>query len=538
MPQIKTKRRRCAVKLAIILTAGTQLAACTNAEWHSINRQFSPTMGDSRLIDAKQRAIIAVRRPEFDASGNLQTGTSLAVCAEPSPDVFQATASSLAGDVSSEQLEAVLKLALSSAENATSIGLRTQTIQLLRDSYYRLCEAYLSDGIDSIAYDVLQRRFQNQITALLAIEQLTGAVVAAQGIGQSNASADAGANAALLQRQLETAREEQSEIENEVESAKVEQAQLIAQRDTLTAELPEIDKAITSEETKLNADGATIEQKAAATARIAALNASKIAKTTDLDITNANLAAVNATLEVKGTTLTEKAELVASLTAAFQEAAKQTITSTASATGRLQGGRGGGTPVPVDTVASAVRAITLNATNQDYETQVCFEAMRSRNHASRVKNKAIASGRGKITNSPKENVYESAFEKYCHDLFVAETSGRGARAEAITARSSHIDSLVAGVSNGTLEASDAAELIFALNVATPLDGTTNYLQKPLSSGEFRSESARSTNDPEVDRAQGRAAEATVEGASNASKGPTVGVPPAGELYYRPPVYSP
>ena len=31
----------------------------------------------------------------------------------------------------------------STSESVASIGLRTQTIQLLRDAYYRLCEAFL-----------------------------------------------------------------------------------------------------------------------------------------------------------------------------------------------------------------------------------------------------------------------------------------------------------------------------------------------------------------------------------------------------------
>ncbi|MGH8603978.1 MAG: hypothetical protein ACREXR_14780, partial [Gammaproteobacteria bacterium] len=69
-----------------------------------------------------------------------------------------------------------LKLAGSLSESGSNIGLRTQTIQLLRDSMYRLCEAYLSGVIGAEEYRRLLLRYQNSTIALLAVEQLTGAV--------------------------------------------------------------------------------------------------------------------------------------------------------------------------------------------------------------------------------------------------------------------------------------------------------------------------------------------------------------------------
>jgi len=179
-------------KWLVLVCAGAALTACTAAEWNSINREFSAQQARSQLIDAKQRAILAINKPVLGRDGRPVTywtkdgGKKIAstpnVCAEPSPDALQATAAALsgAGNVSRGDLAAALQAAGSTSEAAGSFGLRTQTIQLLRDSYYRLCEAFLNDGLDSISYDVLQRRFQNHIIALLAVEQLTGAVVGAQ----------------------------------------------------------------------------------------------------------------------------------------------------------------------------------------------------------------------------------------------------------------------------------------------------------------------------------------------------------------------
>lgn len=56
----------------------------------------------------------------------------------------------------------------------------TQSIQLLRDSYFRLCEAYMNDAITAADYDIQMRRYQQYMIALLSIESLTRTVKAPQ----------------------------------------------------------------------------------------------------------------------------------------------------------------------------------------------------------------------------------------------------------------------------------------------------------------------------------------------------------------------
>lgn len=164
------------------ICAITVLAGCANQ--NSIHHTFKPDEGTSISIDAKQRAIYTVTKRFGD-------GTEWkAICAEPSPDALAALSASLGVDAATAGK--ALGAAFASQEGAASIGLRTQTITILRDAMYRLCEGYASGALDDIAYARLQRRYQAIVTGLLAIEQLTGAVVASQVSIGGNASARLG----------------------------------------------------------------------------------------------------------------------------------------------------------------------------------------------------------------------------------------------------------------------------------------------------------------------------------------------------------
>lgn len=338
--------------------ASLVLGACTGAEWNSINRQFDPGTGDSRLIDAKQRAIISVVDP--------LSGEYRGTCAEPSPDALQATATALAGagGASNAQAEAFLNLAVNNSESAASIGLRTQSIQLLRDAYYRLCEGRVSGYLDNIAFDILQRRFQNHMIALLAVEQLTGAVVAAQAKLGSSGTADAGAQAGAV---LAAFREAQGTADQ----LAAEQSRLNAQLDTL------------SQQRRAATDPA---QQAALDAQIANTNAA-------LDRVSAQFVA--------------QTEVTKSLAGPLGEAAKAAIKTSATATADLTGGSGSNQSIPTH-VSDAVADITKVALMQDYSGQICAEALR---------------GRGEGLGLAKTG---SAFLGFCRDLFAQLVADRAA----------------------------------------------------------------------------------------------------------------
>lgn len=189
-------------RIPLGLAFAVALSGCGNLQ--SIHHPFVPDWGTSISIDAKQRAIYTVEKTYRDQSDpNKITQQWRAICAEPSPDAL--TALSTAAAANAEAAGKALSGSFSSQEGAASIGLRTQTIQILRDAMYRLCEGYASGALDNIAFSRLQRRYQNIMMGLLAIEQITGTVVAKQVIISGSAAASAARTLAEIQAQLNDA---------------------------------------------------------------------------------------------------------------------------------------------------------------------------------------------------------------------------------------------------------------------------------------------------------------------------------------------
>lgn len=145
---------------------GPILLCCALAGCARFNTAFRTyDSNESVMVDVKQRAIIS-RATEGEAA---------VICAEPSPDAMAAYAAELAGSLSVKS-EVSVSGSAAAQENAAYIGLRTQSIQLLRDALYRLCEGYANKAISPQDFSTQARRYQRNMVALLAIEQLTGTV--------------------------------------------------------------------------------------------------------------------------------------------------------------------------------------------------------------------------------------------------------------------------------------------------------------------------------------------------------------------------
>lgn len=153
----------------IAILSATALSGC--AAMNSISWQFDgpDQLGDADVItvDAKQRHLIMDRRVD----GQLR------VCAEAAPDVFSALSSSLTGGFDFTGANQKAEAAAAIAESAATIE-RTQTVNLLRESFYRTCERWLSGAIESDEFHILAARDHRSMVAVLAIEQLTGVVKA------------------------------------------------------------------------------------------------------------------------------------------------------------------------------------------------------------------------------------------------------------------------------------------------------------------------------------------------------------------------
>ncbi len=156
------------------------------------------------FIDAKQRAVLSNRRPDKDIR---------VVCAEPAPDALSAIAAQ--AGVSVSDISNAVSAEGGASEAAANIGLRTQTIQTLRDGFYRVCEAYMN-GLSEEQYSIMLRRFQTNMIALLAIEQLTGSVKGGDAVVSASAGSGMNYREQYLQRAA-MASSEQTRLSSEIE---------------------------------------------------------------------------------------------------------------------------------------------------------------------------------------------------------------------------------------------------------------------------------------------------------------------------------
>lgn len=173
------------------------LSGCSGTIFKPINID----KGKSVSVDARQRLVLVTK------NGG-KHGTRQVVCAEPSPDAIVARASAVAaglqggitGASDEDKKNLAAGLGASSSETSASIGLRTQTITLLRDGLYRLCEAYMNGAVDEIQYNVALVNMDKLMTSLLAIDSIAGTAVApavAISAGRASASAGGGTDATI-----------------------------------------------------------------------------------------------------------------------------------------------------------------------------------------------------------------------------------------------------------------------------------------------------------------------------------------------------
>lgn len=120
-------------------------------------------------IDAKQRLIWMPIKSSKDGTKRRL------LCAEPSPDVMAALSSSFTAAAKSSiasKGDIGVNLQASLTESLTNIGKRTATVQILRDSLYRACEAHANGMLDEFGYALLLSKIDNLIVQLVSIEAL------------------------------------------------------------------------------------------------------------------------------------------------------------------------------------------------------------------------------------------------------------------------------------------------------------------------------------------------------------------------------
>jgi len=225
--------------MSLIILISFTLVGCAN--FNSIHRDLDVDAGTGALIDIKQRALFVSKH--VTTNGTIKTEKTI-VCAEPSPDSLSAFAAELAAESGSSK-----KLAAAFQESSSFVGLRTQSIQLLRDSLYRLCEGYMSGALSEANYEMLTRRYQKYMVALLAIEQLTGTVQVPVITINTEGSADAAQSLSSLRNEISKIDSKITAIEDDTKLQNTKKKE-----DGVTEEQKkDIDKNIASNDTKLSA---------------------------------------------------------------------------------------------------------------------------------------------------------------------------------------------------------------------------------------------------------------------------------------------
>lgn len=219
-------------------------------------KEFSPTPSGpkSAFVDIKQRAVLSAVRP-----GQPANKADVVMCAEPSPDAISALASEIGLDAKYKESVAAT-LGIAQQESASFVGLRTQTIQLLRDGMFRLCEGYMSGALSSADFAWLSRRYQRNMVALLSIEQLTRVVQAPAAALATQGMASAARSATAIQTDIEEI--DKTKLRLEKEKAAIDEEM------TQAKQLPDTDA---SKATKVKEIQQRLDDKTAAIARAAEL---------------------------------------------------------------------------------------------------------------------------------------------------------------------------------------------------------------------------------------------------------------------------
>jgi hypothetical protein len=226
-------------RITAVVAVAFALTGCANML--TVGRTTLLPSGTNKTVDDKGKSTfdsssggIAVH---LDAQQRAIIHAGARYCAEPSPDALAAYAASLGLGASVPGTGAGSgSSALSSA--AASIGLRTQSIQLMRDALYRICEASNNGRINESDSAMLLRRSQDLTAVVVAVEQLTGAVIAQQAAVTTNAQASASASLVANQQLL-------AEMEKQVEEkqAAVDSAETALKEATTAQEKAKTDKA-------------------------------------------------------------------------------------------------------------------------------------------------------------------------------------------------------------------------------------------------------------------------------------------------------
>jgi hypothetical protein len=155
---------------AVLTLVGLFASGCTGTIHWSENIGGADTLS----VDARQRLLMVGTRVAQTKHG---IESKPVRCTEPSPDALVAMQAALSGSASVSNVSGVSAagaIAARSSEAAASIGYRDSSIQMLRDAYFRLCEAYMNGVLTQMEYEHMVTNADTYLAVASAI-QIIGA---------------------------------------------------------------------------------------------------------------------------------------------------------------------------------------------------------------------------------------------------------------------------------------------------------------------------------------------------------------------------
>ncbi|MDO9412887.1 MAG: hypothetical protein Q7T81_09975 [Pseudolabrys sp.] len=162
-------RTRLPLKAAVLVGFAALAAGCDS----TIHKQSNIGGVDTLALDAKQRMVFV---------GDRQAGHGERItCTEPMPDALVARAAVLSASGNANLAGGTPvggNVSGGSAESAASIGFRNESVQMLRDGYYRLCEAYMNGALSKFQYQSMIMNADTFMAVISALQTLGNAPVA------------------------------------------------------------------------------------------------------------------------------------------------------------------------------------------------------------------------------------------------------------------------------------------------------------------------------------------------------------------------
>jgi hypothetical protein len=169
----------------LVCLVGFALAGCNSVQ------QLWATHPSTLATAADTRFVNQIDAAPGSVPGQLQPHRIS--CAEPSPDIATAVSAALRTTIEATRgtrsIEAGAAFAIS--RSIAELGERTATIQLLRDTLFRACEAYANGAISDVHYAMILSRYDSAVATLMSAE--VAGRPSGPGRAQIGGSASAGA---------------------------------------------------------------------------------------------------------------------------------------------------------------------------------------------------------------------------------------------------------------------------------------------------------------------------------------------------------